>query len=183
MRVSVCDVFTTCIHSRSSVLHLLNMMLMCSLFTDDEHAHHNTNSHSQLTQHFIRLGTCLKALTRDETPSTRPTFIHAYKLFYFQNWYSCCCRITVVKWIWQPICFIHAVFIIIHFFFSLLHSNQNLISYFCLYISVCLCNCRYIYVCHAPVARTWCTMPRVRKSIVYIGICAILHQSTRFFDR
>lgn len=128
MRVSVCDVFTTCIHSRSSVLHLLNMMLMCSLFTDDEHAHHNTNSHSQLTQHFIRLGTCLKALTRDETPSTRPTFIHAYKLFYFQNWYSCCCRITVVKWIWQPICFIHAVFIIIIHFFSL-SSTRTKISF------------------------------------------------------
>jgi hypothetical protein len=42
---------------------------------------------------------------------------------------------------------------------------------------------RYIYVCHAPVARTWCTMPRVLKCIGWISCLAILHQSTRFADR
>jgi neuromedin U receptor 1 len=42
---------------------------------------------------------------------------------------------------------------------------------------------RYIYVCHAPVARTWCTMPRVLKSIGWISLLAVLHQSTRFIDR
>ncbi|KAF4519304.1 hypothetical protein B566_EDAN005243 [Ephemera danica] len=42
---------------------------------------------------------------------------------------------------------------------------------------------RYIYVCHAPVARTWCTMPRVLKCIGWISLLAVLHQSTRFIDR
>ncbi|XP_053679239.1 sex peptide receptor [Anopheles nili] len=42
---------------------------------------------------------------------------------------------------------------------------------------------RYIYVCHAPAARTWCTIPRVKKCITYICIAALLHQSTRFFDK
>jgi len=42
---------------------------------------------------------------------------------------------------------------------------------------------RYIYVCHAPMARTWCTMPRVRRCTAYIALLAILHQLPRFFDR
>ncbi|XP_050098649.1 sex peptide receptor [Anopheles aquasalis] len=42
---------------------------------------------------------------------------------------------------------------------------------------------RYIYVCHAPTARTWCTIPRVKSAIAYICIAAFLHQSTRFFDK
>lgn len=42
---------------------------------------------------------------------------------------------------------------------------------------------RYIYVCHAPVARTWCTMPRVLKCVAWISVMASLHQSTRFVDR
>ena len=42
---------------------------------------------------------------------------------------------------------------------------------------------RYIYVCHAPVARTWCTMPRVLKGIAWIYVAAFLHQSTRFVDK
>lgn len=42
---------------------------------------------------------------------------------------------------------------------------------------------RYIYVCHPPVARTWCTMPRVKKCIIYILVAAFVHQSMRFFDR
>uniref|UniRef100_A0AAG5DY00 G-protein coupled receptors family 1 profile domain-containing protein n=1 Tax=Anopheles atroparvus TaxID=41427 RepID=A0AAG5DY00_ANOAO len=42
---------------------------------------------------------------------------------------------------------------------------------------------RYFYVCHAPTARTWCTIPRVKKCIAYICIAALLHQSTRFFDK
>ncbi|XP_024082536.1 sex peptide receptor, partial [Cimex lectularius] len=42
---------------------------------------------------------------------------------------------------------------------------------------------RYIYVCHAPVARTWCTMPRVLKCVGWISLLATLHQSTRFVDR
>ncbi|XP_017156529.1 sex peptide receptor [Drosophila miranda] len=42
---------------------------------------------------------------------------------------------------------------------------------------------RYIYVCHAPMARTWCTMPRVKRCTVYIALLAFLHQLPRFFDR
>ncbi|CAB3378167.1 Hypothetical predicted protein [Cloeon dipterum] len=42
---------------------------------------------------------------------------------------------------------------------------------------------RYIYVCHAPVARTWCTMSRVKKCIGWITVLAILSQATRFADR
>ncbi|XP_017054983.1 sex peptide receptor [Drosophila ficusphila] len=42
---------------------------------------------------------------------------------------------------------------------------------------------RYIYVCHAPMARTWCTMPRVRRCTAYIALLALLHQLPRFFDR
>uniref|UniRef100_A0A182JY91 G-protein coupled receptors family 1 profile domain-containing protein n=1 Tax=Anopheles christyi TaxID=43041 RepID=A0A182JY91_9DIPT len=42
---------------------------------------------------------------------------------------------------------------------------------------------RYIYVCHAPAARTWCTIPRVKKCIAYICVAALLHQSSRFFDK
>lgn len=38
-------------------------------------------------------------------------------------------------------------------------------------------------VCHAPVARTWCTMPRVLKGIFWIFALALGHQFTRFFDR
>lgn len=41
---------------------------------------------------------------------------------------------------------------------------------------------RYIYVCHAPLARIFLTMPKVRRSIVYIFLAACIHQSTRFFD-
>ncbi|KAG4076060.1 hypothetical protein HA402_010855 [Bradysia odoriphaga] len=52
-----------------------------------------------------------------------------------------------------------------------------------IWLTLALAVQRYIYVCHAPVARTWCTMPRVRKCIFYICLAAVLHQSTKFFDR
>ncbi|XP_034488620.1 sex peptide receptor [Drosophila innubila] len=42
---------------------------------------------------------------------------------------------------------------------------------------------RYIYVCHAPMARTWCTMPRVKRCTFYIALLAFMHQLPRFFDR
>lgn len=38
-------------------------------------------------------------------------------------------------------------------------------------------------MCHAPVARTWCTMPRVLKAIAGIGMMAVIHQISRFFDQ
>ncbi|XP_075212289.1 G protein-coupled sex peptide receptor isoform X1 [Lycorma delicatula] len=52
-----------------------------------------------------------------------------------------------------------------------------------IWLTLALAVQRYIYVCHAPVARTWCTMPRVLKCVAWISVLAILHQSTRFVDR
>ncbi|CAA9997341.1 unnamed protein product [Nesidiocoris tenuis] len=51
-----------------------------------------------------------------------------------------------------------------------------------IWLTLALAVQRYIYVCHAPVARTWCTMPRVLKGVAVISICATLHQSPRFFE-
>ncbi|CAO1419194.1 unnamed protein product [Diamesa tonsa] len=51
-----------------------------------------------------------------------------------------------------------------------------------IWLTVALALQRYIYVCHAPLARTYLTMPRVRRSILFICIAAVFHQSTRFFD-
>lgn len=52
-----------------------------------------------------------------------------------------------------------------------------------IWLTLALAVQRYIYVCHAPVARTWCTMPRVMKCIGWITLLAVLHQITRFFER
>ncbi|XP_063227068.1 sex peptide receptor [Bacillus rossius redtenbacheri] len=52
-----------------------------------------------------------------------------------------------------------------------------------IWLTMALAVQRYIYVCHAPVARTWCTMPRVMRGVAAIACLAALHQSTRFFDR
>ncbi|GAB6027467.1 hypothetical protein CHUAL_001723 [Chamberlinius hualienensis] len=52
-----------------------------------------------------------------------------------------------------------------------------------IWLTLALAVQRYIYVCLPPVARTWCTIPRVKRGIFYIYICASLHQSTRFVDR
>lgn len=42
---------------------------------------------------------------------------------------------------------------------------------------------RYIYVCHPTMARTWCTVPKVWKAMAWVYLLALVHQSTRFFDR
>lgn len=52
-----------------------------------------------------------------------------------------------------------------------------------IWLTLALAVQRYIYVCHAPVARTWCTMPRVLKCVAWIAVLATVHQSTRFVDR
>ncbi|XP_055530773.1 sex peptide receptor [Wyeomyia smithii] len=52
-----------------------------------------------------------------------------------------------------------------------------------IWLTLALAVQRYVYVCHAPIARTWCTIPRVKKCIAYICIAALIHQSTRFFDQ
>lgn len=52
-----------------------------------------------------------------------------------------------------------------------------------IWLTLCLAVQRYIYVCHAPIARTWCTMVKTRKAIAWIFVMAFLHQTTRFFDK
>ncbi|XP_054282472.1 sex peptide receptor-like [Macrosteles quadrilineatus] len=52
-----------------------------------------------------------------------------------------------------------------------------------IWLTLALAVQRYIYVCHAPVARTWCTMPRVLKCVAWIAVLATLHQFPRFIDR
>ena len=59
---------------------------------------------------------------------------------------------------------------------SLFHTSS-------IWLTLALAVQRYIYVCHAAVARTWCTGPRVLKAVVWIYVLSLLHQSTRFFDR
>ncbi|XP_055390097.1 sex peptide receptor [Condylostylus longicornis] len=61
-------------------------------------------------------------------------------------------------------------------------TMPNLFHTASIWLTVALAAHRYIYVCHAPMARTWCTMPRVKRCTLYIFIAAVLHQSTRFFD-
>ena len=38
---------------------------------------------------------------------------------------------------------------------------------------------RYIYVCHATMARTWCTISRTKKAVACTIVVAFLHQTTR----
>nr|XP_045597122.1 sex peptide receptor-like [Procambarus clarkii] len=66
---------------------------------------------------------------------------------------------------------------------SFLHEDiPNLFHTASIWLTVALAVQRYIYVCHPPVARTWCTLPRVIKAIVLIFILATVHQAPRFFD-
>ncbi|XP_037072830.1 sex peptide receptor-like [Pollicipes pollicipes] len=59
---------------------------------------------------------------------------------------------------------------------SLFHTSS-------IWLTLALAVQRYIYVCHAAAARTWCTAPRVIKAIIWIYMVSLMHQSTRFFDR
>jgi neuromedin U receptor 1 len=51
-----------------------------------------------------------------------------------------------------------------------------------IWLTLALAVQRYIFVCHAPLARKFCTMPNVYKCLIYILVVAALHQSFRFFD-
>ncbi|XP_065364020.1 sex peptide receptor [Calliphora vicina] len=51
-----------------------------------------------------------------------------------------------------------------------------------IWLTLALAVQRYIYVCHAPMAHTWCTMPRVKRCTLYITIAAFLHQSAKLLD-
>jgi len=71
------------------------------------------------------------------------------------------------------------------FCYIYLFLNETIPSLFhtaSIWLTVALAFQRYIYVCHAPVARIFLTMAKVRKSIFYIFIAAVIHQSTRFLD-
>merc|ERR1719414_1500292 len=52
-----------------------------------------------------------------------------------------------------------------------------------IWLTLALAMQRYIYVCHALAARSWCTMNRTRKAVALIFFFAFLHQATRFFDK
>lgn len=59
----------------------------------------------------------------------------------------------------------------------------NLFHTASIWLTLALAVQRYIYVCHAPLARKFCTMPNVYKCVFYIMVTATLHQSTRLFDK
>ncbi|KAH9529094.1 hypothetical protein DERF_003001 [Dermatophagoides farinae] len=52
-----------------------------------------------------------------------------------------------------------------------------------IWLTLLLAGQRYIYVCHFSLARRWCTVPQVIRAMLILLAVAILHQSTRFFDR
>lgn len=58
----------------------------------------------------------------------------------------------------------------------------NLFHTASIWLTLALAVQRYIYVCLPAVARTWCTIARVKKAILWIYIFAVLHQSTQFAD-
>ncbi|MCL4146192.1 UNVERIFIED_CONTAM: hypothetical protein GTU68_005665 [Idotea baltica] len=58
----------------------------------------------------------------------------------------------------------------------------NLFHTASIWLTLALAAQRYIYVCHAPFARVWCNIPRVKKSITLIFIIAFLHQVLRFVE-
>lgn len=51
-----------------------------------------------------------------------------------------------------------------------------------IWLTLALAIQRYIYVCHAPLARKFCTMANVYKCLGYIILTAALHQSTRLVE-
>ncbi|KAH1003619.1 hypothetical protein HUJ04_003509 [Dendroctonus ponderosae] len=58
----------------------------------------------------------------------------------------------------------------------------NLFHTASIWLTLILAVQRYIYVCHAPLARRFCTMPNVYKCIGYILFASALHQSPRMID-
>jgi hypothetical protein len=49
-----------------------------------------------------------------------------------------------------------------------------------IWLTLALAMQRYIYVCHALAARSWCTMDRTRRAVALIFLFAFLHQATRY---
>lgn len=51
-----------------------------------------------------------------------------------------------------------------------------------IWLTLALAVQRYIYVCHAPLARKFCTMENVYKCLGYILFVAVFHQTGRCFE-
>ncbi|XP_030761975.1 sex peptide receptor-like [Sitophilus oryzae] len=58
----------------------------------------------------------------------------------------------------------------------------NLFHTASIWLTLVLAVQRYIYVCHAPLARKFCTLPNVYKCVGYTMFASILHQAPRLFD-
>lgn len=41
---------------------------------------------------------------------------------------------------------------------------------------------RYIYICHPTTAKTWCTIPKVNRTIAALFLATVTIQISRFFD-
>ncbi|XP_027221539.1 sex peptide receptor [Penaeus vannamei] len=66
---------------------------------------------------------------------------------------------------------------------TIMHETiPNLFHTASIWLTVVLAVQRYIYVCHASLARVWCTLPRVMKVIAFIFVLATIHQAPRLFD-
>ncbi|KAG0412600.1 hypothetical protein HPB47_010268 [Ixodes persulcatus] len=50
------------------------------------------------------------------------------------------------------------------------------------WLTLVLAGQRYFYVCHPTIAVTWCTVPRVLRTVCWVAFVAFAHQLPRFFD-
>ncbi|XP_065161377.1 sex peptide receptor [Atheta coriaria] len=70
------------------------------------------------------------------------------------------------------------------YFWNVMHEViPNMFHTASIWLTLALAVQRYIYVCHAPLARKFCTMPNVYKGVGYILVLAALHQSIRLFEK
>ncbi|KAF7286426.1 hypothetical protein GWI33_005344 [Rhynchophorus ferrugineus] len=66
---------------------------------------------------------------------------------------------------------------------SIMHEVlPNLFHTASIWLTLVLAVQRYIYVCHAPQARKFCTLPNVYKCVGYTLFASALHQAPRLFD-
>ncbi|CAH0546598.1 unnamed protein product [Brassicogethes aeneus] len=74
-----------------------------------------------------------------------------------------------------PISLCYSWNIMYNIFPNILHTAS-------MWLTLALAVQRYIYVCHAPLARKFCTLPNVYKCLGYIMFFATMHNILRFFD-
>ncbi|KAL3285018.1 hypothetical protein HHI36_019146 [Cryptolaemus montrouzieri] len=66
---------------------------------------------------------------------------------------------------------------------NMMHEHiPNMFHTASIWLTLALAVQRYIYVCHAPLARKFCTMDNVYKCLIYILILAALPQGFRMLD-